>query len=600
MRFQFERCLECGTPAKPVHVEANGYLNGNGKFRNTEFWFCSFRCFSTAVRELLPRKYQHESAASDLETKALIQQIERRYPHQHERPQRDEKIQACVDDWQQGQEEAIREGVHQLTMRLLGEQSHSNEKEYAEILETNEKAARKLADQIAKELAAMPPSPITLDDIPEHVRFSGNWIIAPPNRGKTVLLSHMFLRDVQRNASIIVMDSKGDLIGPIKQLRSIKDRLVLIEPDADYPLALNPFDIPRATPQHTVELLEYMISGLLGADLTELQLALFRNILPIIMKVIPQPTVGAFKEFLINGLENHQDQFQRLDDHERRFMTDAKNGFLSKTYSGTRDQVVWRIDYLTANQVIRKMFESPKTKFDMGQLMDEGKIIVIDNSKRLLTKDGCEFIGRFFVYLVLAAAMQRSGRPRNEKLPCFFYIDECYDVIHQDENIADIIDQCRSQNIAMILAHQRITQITSPNVLDALMNCAIRFANSDQDAKVVAANLRTKPEFLQSLPIGTFAAFVRDVTKEAAPISVPFVDIEALPKTSPSEMAAIRRDMHASYGFTRRETHKAPEGASYAPKQGSPKTSIVPPAPPRAEPPAQPSTEPPSEWASKW
>ena len=70
--------------------------------------------------------------------------------------------------------------------------------------------------------------------------------------------------------------------------------------------------------------------------------------------------------------------------------------------------------------------------------------------------------------------MQRSERPRHEKLPCFVYIDECYDVIREDENIADIIDQCRSQNIGLILAHQRTNQIVSKNVLDALMNSALR------------------------------------------------------------------------------------------------------------------------------
>jgi hypothetical protein len=92
--------------------------------------------------------------------------------------------------------------------------------------------------------------------IPQETRFAGQWIIAPPGRGKTTLLHHMFLEDLPRDASIIVMDSKGDLINPIKDLKAVQDRLVLIEPDADFPLALNPLDIPSSDVEHTIALIE--------------------------------------------------------------------------------------------------------------------------------------------------------------------------------------------------------------------------------------------------------------------------------------------------------------------------------------------------------
>ena len=35
--------------------------------------------------------------------------------------------------------------------------------------------------------------------------------------------------------------------------------------------------------------------------------------------------------------------------------------------------------------------------------------------------------------------------------------------------------------IALILAHQRVEQIKNPNVLSAISNCAIRFANTDDE-----------------------------------------------------------------------------------------------------------------------
>src|SRR6202030_2649728 len=123
-----------------------------------------------------------------------------------------------------------------------------------------------------------------------------------------------------------------------------------------------------------------------------------------------------------------------------------------------------------------------------------------------------------------AAAQQRSTRRADQKAPVYFYIDECQNVIARDEKIPTILDECRSQNIALIMAHQRTKQIVSENVLDALSNCAIRFANSDEEARYLAPRLRSSPEFLQSLSRGKFAAYVRDQTKEAVAVSVNRVD----------------------------------------------------------------------------
>ena len=42
--------------------------------------------------------------------------------------------------------------------------------------------------------------------LPDEQCFAGHWIVAPPGRGKTTLLHSMFLDDLKRDASIIVMD----------------------------------------------------------------------------------------------------------------------------------------------------------------------------------------------------------------------------------------------------------------------------------------------------------------------------------------------------------------------------------------------------------
>ena len=382
--------------------------------------------------------------------------------------------------------------------------------------------------------------------IPEEQRFAGHWIVAPPGRGKTTLLLSMFLEDVKRHASIIVLDSKGELIGPLKELSAIKDRLVLIEPDPDFPLALNPLDIPKANIAHTISLLEYIFSALLEAKMTALQMTLFRSVLPAIVEVVPNATLDTFRDIIENGISRYQQQFAKLSPDKQEFFA---RHFDSKTYSETRQQLVWRLQFLMTNPVIKQMFSALKTKLDIGREMDAGKIILIDNSKQRLGDEGSEFFGRFFIALVLAAAQQRAGRKQHEKLPCFFYIDECQSVIRRDEKISTILDECRSQKIAMIMAHQRTAQITNENVLDALANCAIRMANSDEEAKYLAPKLRCETEFLHTLPRGTFATYVRDLTPKAVALRIPHTDLSELPKTTALEQTAIQNKMRAMFSF---------------------------------------------------
>jgi hypothetical protein len=393
--------------------------------------------------------------------------------------------------------------------------------------------------------------------IPDDTRFSGHWIIAPSGRGKTTLLHRMFLDDLPLHASIIVMDSKGDLINPIKELAAVKDRLLLIEPDADFAFAVNPLDVSRASVMQAITLIEYIMAGLLDAEFTARQAALFRNVVPAIIEALPSPTFETFKDVMTRGLS--KDEIQRLNPHSKRFFEDTATGFYSKTYDSTRKEIVWRLDYLMTNPVLRAMFSAVQTKLDMGREMDAGKIILINNSKAILTDEGSEFFGRFFIALIARAAQQRAGRKAHEKKPCYVYIDECQTVIAKDARIPILLDECRSQKIALILAHQRTAQL-SPPVLDAVANCAIRMANSDDEAKYLSDKLRMDTDVLRSLPKGTFGTFVRDLTPAGVALKIPYTDLSTQPQMTEYELDGIKQRMRDQFSFTP-ETHKAPERA---------------------------------------
>lgn len=337
--------------------------------------------------------------------------------------------------------------------------------------------------------------------IPEEARFMGHWIVAPSGKGKTTLLFSMLLDDSKKDASIILMDAKGELVNEVRHWRCLKDRLVIIEPDAEHPIQLNPLDSAHG-PQ-AVDNLEYLFSTLLQSGLTAKQQALFRCGLRATL-CFPSPTLRTFRDIVKEGLP-HTSNLPLPEDLKEFFDTE----FPTTTYKETRQEIQWRLRLMMENPALRAMFTAPKTLLDLGALMDAGKVVVIDNTKAKVGEGGSEFFGRFFLFLILNEAIKRSGR-KGEKKPVYVYVDEANKVIRRDESFETLLDTCRSERIAFVVAHQRVAQIDAPKVLDALANCGVRMANVEEDARYLASKLETTAEELRRLTRGQFATCVRD------------------------------------------------------------------------------------------
>lgn len=401
--------------------------------------------------------------------------------------------------------------------------------------------------------------------IPDNARFAHQWILAPQGAGKTQAIQFQVLRDLQKvangEASIIVMDSQGDLIRNIAGLKcfakgeQLHDKLVLIEPDPEYPLALNIFDMGKERldqysirdrerlTNSTLELLTYVIGGLSDTEMTPKQQTLFRYVLRACMQ-IPDATINTFAE-LLSGAKQYQPYIDQLEGPAKLFFDTQFNDIQFKQ---TKQEVAWRLMHLLENPTFERMFSNPRSKLDLFTELQSSKVILINTDKDLLKDKRTEMFGRFFIAMLLQSAQERAALQRDDRRPVFCYIDECHDYIANDTNITTLLDQARKMNIGLILANQRCAQV-SPPVLDALCNVSIKMvrALSDTDAHTLARNMQSVPEFLAAQPEQTFATSVRGSTKHALSLHVPFFELERLPRMDRQDEAQLRMDMRMKY-----------------------------------------------------
>lgn len=427
-------------------------------------------------------------------------------------------------------------------------------------------------DTVATFLAGTPFADFFLADVPFRIpqksRFEHMHILAGTGHGKTQTIQHLLSADIERvmrgEASVVVIDSQGDLIRTISNLQVFADepeRLCLIDPhDIDHPVALNLFDMgmqrletysaldKERLRNSAKELLNFVLSSLLGSDMTSKQATLFDFTLALMLE-IPGATIHTFRDLMQEGaLAKYQQYVARLDETAQDFFNnefDVKRG----QFETTKKEVVRRLYGILSNATFRRMFSHEKSKLDLFSEMNSGKVILIDTAKDLLKANGTEVFGRFFIALIANAAQERATLHPSQRLPCYVFVDECADYVSKDANITSILETSRKQSVGLILSHQYLAQI-SQGVLDSIFsNTSIKFVGgvSDRDAHTVARELRCAPAFIQQQPTGSWAAYVKNVTPSAIALKIPFGTMEALDRMDNDERPILQDHMRRRY-----------------------------------------------------
>jgi hypothetical protein len=371
--------------------------------------------------------------------------------------------------------------------------------------------------------------------LPYKERFAGTWIIAPSGQGKTNLMWHLIDADRKRRGTVVIMDSKGQLLNPY---RGYYDA-VLIDPKT---VRINPFQIGQG--DQAIDFIEYIFS-LIAVGMTPKQQSLFYPVLRLVTKV-PDGSLDTFKKVLILGWRelNLGPYIQLCDPNTRDFFTLGKPpSFDDPKYKETKQELIWRFDLFLSKPAMQKIFSTSQSNVDFFQLLDSGKTILINNNINDLGVNGAEFFGRFFLALTWMAAVARTETPDDQKMPVHFYIDEAQTVIANDAKVPTILDECRSQMIALTIGHQRLNRIASKEVLDALFNCPVRFASVDNDAAAIAHRFNLPAEELR-LTAHKFACYIRYENPKlkldkAVILDIPFYDKTQFPPYTPPASADL-------------------------------------------------------------
>jgi hypothetical protein len=376
--------------------------------------------------------------------------------------------------------------------------------------------------------------------IPDAARFEHTHIIAGSGHGKTQLLQHFMTHDLraEKPPALVVIDSQGDMIAKLQRL--VPDAILIDPRNAPQ---LNVFDInqdrlkqygPAMREQvlnGIIDLYDYLFGSLLGAELTQKQSVFFRYCLRLLLALPEQKGRNATIIDLLNLMEQPAPYLKAVDvlpPIQQRFFQNDKLGFFSPAFKQTKEQISYRLSAILENDTFARMLSAPTNEIDMFTALNSGKVVLVNTAKDYLKAERSSFLGRLFISLTMNAAFERAALAQEDRYPAFLYIDEASEYF--DDNIDDLLIQARKFNLGLVFSHQYLDQCTPALRASIAANTAVKMAGgvSDRDARAMAADMRTTPEFIlaQRKDAGSsqFACSIRG--QSAVSLMVPFGTLE--------------------------------------------------------------------------
>lgn len=118
-----------------------------------------------------------------------------------------------------------------------------------------------------------------------------------------------------------------------------------------------------------------------------------------------------------------------------------------------------KVGAFTANPIIRNIVGQSKSGFNIRQIMDEGKILVINLSRGLIGEDNAAILGSLLVTKVQLAAMSRADIPDiNDRRQFYLYVDEFQNFA--TDSFATILSEARKSGLNLTVARINITDAT--------------------------------------------------------------------------------------------------------------------------------------------
>lgn len=291
------------------------------------------------------------------------------------------------------------------------------------------------------------------------------YILGQTGTGKSWLMTRMIIQDIYNGDGVCFIDPHGQTAEMILERippERVEDVIYFNAADFERPFGLNIMEYYNE--QHMHQIVNSFIALLIRLFDPHNQ----GYVGPMMQQAVRNAMLTAMSEkgsTLIEVVRILQDekwvQEKWLpiikDELVRRYWVDQVAKTDQKTKSESLGYFISKFDKFTTNLAIRNVIGQSESSFDFREVMDGGKILIVNLAKGLLGEENMSFLGLLLVQKMLAAALSRENISEEQRKDFFFYADE-FQNFATDE-FTSILSEARKYKLNLTLAHQYIGQL---------------------------------------------------------------------------------------------------------------------------------------------
>jgi hypothetical protein len=303
--------------------------------------------------------------------------------------------------------------------------------------------------------------------IPRPDRGRHLYILGQTGVGKSGLLELLTLSDIDSPYGFAIIDPHGDyamnILRRIPESRA-KDVIYFNPADTEFPIAFNPMEVtdPKLR-THTASELIGVLKRMFESWGPRLEYILRYSLLALLE--YPDATMLDITRILTDKKFRAEVLTHVTDPVVRNFWLVEFASWNDKFAAEAVAPVLNKVGAFTANPIVRNIIGQPKSSFNIRQIMDERKILIVNLTRGLVGEDNAALLGALMVTKIQLASMSRADIPIEERAPFYLYVDEFQHFA--TDSFATILSEARKYGLNLTVANQYIAQM-SQEVKDAV------------------------------------------------------------------------------------------------------------------------------------
>jgi predicted ribonuclease YlaK len=294
------------------------------------------------------------------------------------------------------------------------------------------------------------------------------YVIGQTGTGKTTLLKNMIIQDIKAGRGVCFIDPHGsdvvDILASIPPER-YEDVIYFDPASIERPMALNMLEYDHRFPEQKTFVINEMFSifqklyGGVPESMGPIFEQYFRNATGL---VVEDPDTGCTLLDVSRVMANKAFRDMKVSHCRNPIIVQFWKEIAEKaggeaSLANIVPYITSKFDMFLANEIMRPIISQEKSSFNMREVMDNRKILLVNLSKGRLGDINSHLIGLILVGKILMAALSRVDLFGKEMNDFYLYLDEFQNIT--TDSISTILSEARKYRLSLNIAHQFIGQL---------------------------------------------------------------------------------------------------------------------------------------------